>query len=189
MSSDGSAPHHELPFMATEISFCVGRGEIVGIYGLAHGRPVRTGSPAAALRKACEQLTSPELGLGRAIRLLQQPEPSLFVGDAKATTNSVNGADLQTVCIARWLAADPEVVVLDEPTAGIDIGARAAICQLIFDLARRGKSVVVVSGEAEEVLLLAHRVLVIRNGRIVGEHDAHTATSEDLMRDALSDDR
>jgi len=76
-------------------------------------------------------------------------------------------------------------VVLDEPTKGIDVGARAAIYELIYDLARRGKSIVIVSSEAEEILLLSHRVLVMRNGRIVGAYDAESSTTEDLIKDAL----
>lgn len=106
-------------------------------------------------------------------------------GGAATFTSTLSGGNQQKVCIAKWLAADPDVVVLDEPTKGIDVGARANIYQLIYNLAERGKSVVVVSSEAEEILLLTHRVIVLRNGRDVGEFDSSTASTEDLIKAAL----
>ena len=106
-------------------------------------------------------------------------------GTAKTPTRTLSGGNQQKVCIAKWLQADPKVVVLDEPTKGIDVGARTTIYELIYDLAERGKVVVVVSSEAEEILLLAHRVFVMRAGAIVAEHEPETATTEDLGRDAL----
>ncbi len=106
-------------------------------------------------------------------------------GDVDTMTSTLSGGNQQKVSIAKWLEADPAVVVLDEPTKGIDVGARAAIYELIYDLARRGKSIVIVSSEAEEILLLSHRVLVMRNGRIVGAYDAESSTTEDLIKDAL----
>jgi len=106
-------------------------------------------------------------------------------GDVDTMTSTLSGGNQQKVSIAKWLEADPDVVVLDEPTKGIDVGARAAIYELIYDLARRGKSIVIVSSEAEEILLLSHRVLVMRNGRIVGAYDAESSTTEDLIKDAL----
>ena len=106
-------------------------------------------------------------------------------GDARTMTRSLSGGNQQKVCIAKWLEADPTVIVLDEPTKGIDVGARATIYELIYDLARRGKVIIVVSSEAEEILLLSHRVLVMRDGAVVAEHDPGESTTEDLVRDAL----
>lgn len=100
-------------------------------------------------------------------------------------TAALSGGNQQKVCIGKWLAAKPEVVVLDEPTKGIDVGARANIYELIYELAEQGKGVLVVSSEAEEILILCHRVLVMRGGRVVSEHDSTDASTEDLIRDAL----
>lgn len=106
-------------------------------------------------------------------------------GGADTMTSTLSGGNQQKVCIAKWLEADPEVVVMDEPTKGIDVGARANIYEIVHDLARQGKSVIVVSSEAEEILLLSHRVLVMRDGHAAGEFDAADSTTEDLIRTAL----
>lgn len=109
-------------------------------------------------------------------------------GTAATLTQSLSGGNQQKVCVAKWVAADPDVVVFDEPTKGIDVGARANIYQIIYDLAAAGKTVVVISSEVEEILLLSHRVLVMRNGRIVAELDADHASTEDVVRPALGAD-
>lgn len=106
-------------------------------------------------------------------------------GTSDTMTSTLSGGNQQKVCVAKWLAADPDVVVLDEPTKGVDIGARANIYEIVYGLASAGRGVVVVSSEAEEILLLCHRVLVMRNGAVVSELDAGTSSSEDLIRDAL----
>ena len=76
----------------------------------------------------------------------------------------LSGGNQQKVVIAKWLSRQPKVFILDEPTRGIDIGARAAIYDVIADLARSGMAVVVVSSDLEEVLGLSHRVLVLSRG-------------------------
>lgn len=109
-------------------------------------------------------------------------------GHVSTRTRSLSGGNQQKVCVAKWIAADPEVIVFDEPTKGIDVGARANIYQIIYDLASAGKTVVVISSEAEEILLLSHRVLVMRNGRVVAELDADHASTQDIARPALGAD-
>ncbi len=106
-------------------------------------------------------------------------------GTAKTPTRTLSGGNQQKVVIAKWVAADPNVIIFDEPTKGIDVGARATIYEIIYGLAQSGKTVLVVSSEAEEVLLLTHRVLVMRDGRIVAELDSRTADTDDLARLAL----
>jgi ribose transport system ATP-binding protein len=82
---------------------------------------------------------------------------------------NLSGGNAQKVVIAKWLAADPEVLVLDEPTAGIDIGSKAEIIVLIRELARQGKAVLVLSSELQELLAACDRILVMSDGRIVRE--------------------
>lgn len=106
-------------------------------------------------------------------------------GSSSTMTTTLSGGNQQKVCIAKWIAADPEIVVFDEPTKGIDVGARATIYEIIFEMASRGKAIVVVSSEAEEILLLTHRVLVMRDGQVVAELDSSLASTEDLARPAL----
>ena len=85
---------------------------------------------------------------------------------------TLSGGNQQKVVLARWLLRDCRVLLLDEPTRGVDVGARSEIYALIRSLAARGLAVVVVSSEMEEVLGLADRVLVVREGRIVHEGPA-----------------
>ena len=85
---------------------------------------------------------------------------------------SLSGGNQQKVLFARWLFRNPHVLVLDEPTRGVDVAARAAIHRLINNLAADGTAVLLISSEIEEVLGLAHRVLVMRLGSITREFGA-----------------
>ncbi len=126
------------------------------------------------------------LNLGRERTAADELVKQFQVKGASSTmTSTLSGGNQQKVCIAKWIAANPDVIVLDEPTKGIDVGARATIYDIIFDMARAGKTIVVVSSEAEEILLLTHRVLVMREGRVVATLDSANATTEDLARPAL----
>ena len=94
---------------------------------------------------------------------------------------SLSGGNQQKVIIGRWLLTEPEVLLLDEPTRGIDVGAKYEIYQLILDLANRGKTVLMVSSEMPELLGICDRILVMSGGRLAGEVDAKTATQEEIM--------
>ncbi len=107
-------------------------------------------------------------------------------GGTKTFTSTLSGGNQQKIVVAKWLETNPEFIVLDEPTKGIDVGARANIYEIIHGVAARGKGVLVVSSEAQELLSLCHRVLVMRNGEIVGEFDPEHADTDDLIRTALT---
>ncbi|MEK0086164.1 ATP-binding cassette domain-containing protein [Geminicoccaceae bacterium SYSU G07066] len=96
----------------------------------------------------------------------------------------LSGGNQQKVVIAKWLARKPKVFILDEPTRGIDVGARAAIYELIAELTRAGMAVVVVSSDLDEVLGLSHRVMVMSRGRSRGILDAHEASRHAVMERA-----
>lgn len=83
--------------------------------------------------------------------------------------------------MGRWLLTEPEVLLLDEPTRGIDVGAKYEIYQLILDLANKGKVVMVVSSEMPELLGICDRILVMSGGRLAGEVDAQNTTQEEIM--------
>ncbi|MFD3334691.1 sugar ABC transporter ATP-binding protein [Streptomyces sp. NPDC058700] len=100
----------------------------------------------------------------------------------------LSGGNQQKVVLARWLARKPKVLILDEPTRGIDVGAKAEIYQIIADLAEEGVAVLVISSELPEVLGLADRVVVMQNGRITGELDRHEASEESILALAMADD-
>ncbi|MBQ7292871.1 MAG: sugar ABC transporter ATP-binding protein [Clostridia bacterium] len=94
---------------------------------------------------------------------------------------SLSGGKQQKVILARWLLTKPSFLLLDEPTRGIDVGAKYEIYQLITELAKEGKSVLMVSSEMPELLGLCHRILVMSGGRLAGELDASSATQEEIM--------
>ena len=94
---------------------------------------------------------------------------------------SLSGGNQQKVIIGRWLLTEPEVLLLDEPTRGIDVGAKYEIYQLILDLANKGKTVLVVSSEMPELLGICDRILVMSGGRLAGEVNAADTTQEEIM--------
>ena len=94
---------------------------------------------------------------------------------------TLSGGNQQKVILGRWLLTDPTVLLLDEPTRGIDVGAKYEIYQLIIDLAEKGKTVIMVSSEMPELLGVCDRILVMSGGKLSGEVNAKTATQEEIM--------
>ena len=102
-------------------------------------------------------------------------------GFEKRMPDSLSGGQQQRIAIARAIVNEPKVLLLDEPTRGIDVGAKYEIYQLIIDLANRGKVVIVVSSEMPELLGICDRIMVMSGGRLAGEIDAEEATQELIM--------
>jgi ABC-type sugar transport system ATPase subunit len=94
---------------------------------------------------------------------------------------ALSGGNQQKVVIARWLATKPKVLILDEPTRGIDVGAKAEVHALIARLAEQGVAILMISSELPEILGMSHRVLVMRGGRIVADIPRQDATEESIM--------
>ena len=94
---------------------------------------------------------------------------------------NLSGGNQQKVVIAKWLIADTEILIFDEPTRGIDVGAKSEIYKLLNDLARQGKAVIMISSELPEILRMSHRILVMCEGRITGELTSAEATQERIM--------
>ena len=95
---------------------------------------------------------------------------------------TLSGGNQQKIVIGKWLATEPRILLLDEPTRGIDVGAKQEIYRLIFELAEQGLGIVVVSSEMPELLLLSDRVLVMCEGHQTGLISRETATQEAVMR-------
>lgn len=179
------------------------------------GRPVLLTSPAQAMRKGiafvpedrkgeglvlgfsvAENLALPNLkyvrrmhGLGRAglatfarevIELvdIRPPQPNRLVA-------TLSGGNQQKAAIGKWLTRRPRLLIVDEPTRGVDVGAKAQIYALLADLAADGMAILMVSSELPEVLGLSDRVVVFRDGQSAGELPAATATPETVMHLAL----
>lgn len=100
-----------------------------------------------------------------------------------AAVSTLSGGNQQKVVLAKWLAHEPKILIVDEPTRGVDVGAKAAIYDILRELAARGIAILVVSSELEEVLELSHRVLVMARGKIVAEYK-HTEATKDLLLSA-----
>ena len=118
----------------------------------------------------------------------QRKDTQYYIDTLKTKTPSqetkiraLSGGNQQKVIIGRWLLTDPEVLLLDEPTRGIDVGAKYEIYQLILDLANKGKTVLVVSSEMPELLGICDRIIVMSGGRVAGEVDASNTTQEEIM--------
>ena len=94
---------------------------------------------------------------------------------------NLSGGNQQKTMLAKWLNVAPRVLVLDEPTRGIDVGAKADVHRLIDDLARDGIAVVIISSDLPEVLAMSDRVIVMREGRVRGEFDHDAADPESVM--------
>ena len=99
----------------------------------------------------------------------------------KTAIRTLSGGNQQKVIIGRWLLTNPEILLLDEPTRGIDVGAKYEIYQLIIDLANKGKGVIVVSSEMPELLGICDRIIVMSNGRVAGIGEADKLSQEDIM--------
>jgi ABC-type sugar transport system ATPase subunit len=96
-----------------------------------------------------------------------------------------SGGNQQKIVVAKWLATNPKVLIVDEPTNGIDVGAKSEIHKLLRSLADSGIAVIMVSSELPEIFAISDRILVMRRGRVTGEFDGATATQEMLMERAV----
>jgi L-arabinose transport system ATP-binding protein len=106
----------------------------------------------------------------------------------EAPVSSLSGGNQQKVVLARWLARNPALLILDEPTRGVDVGAKSEIYAIVHELAAAGIAVLMVSSELPEVLGLADRIIVMQHGRITGELPRAEATEEGVLALAMADD-
>ena len=176
------------------------------------GRPVRWGGPWDAMKAGIgmvpEDRKEAGLFLGKSVAdnivaaVLRAVSPhgilsaaaiaamaDRYVADLSIATPSVrqavgnlSGGNQQKVLLAKWLAMEPDLLIVDEPTRGVDVGARAEIYRLLRDLRDRGLALLVVSSDLPEVLTLADRIVVMADGRTVGEIDGADANEEAVLR-------
>ncbi len=151
-------------------------------YGLALGLDVETNTVLAAFHKFLRTLGAVDPRRTREtaerhVRSLAIKTPSL-----RQKVKNLSGGNQQKVVISKWLTADSNVLIFDEPTRGIDVGAKSEIYKLLNELARQGKSIIMISSELPEILRMSHRVLVMCEGRITGELDVREATQEKIMQ-------
>jgi simple sugar transport system ATP-binding protein/ribose transport system ATP-binding protein len=151
------------------------------------------------LRSIVDNVTLPHLGAvsragvverrserRAAVRLMQHVDVRAKGPTARVST--LSGGNQQKVLFAKWLFNPPRVFIADEPTRGVDVGAKRAIYDLVHSLAAEGKAILLISSEHEEILGLAHRVLVMRGGRIVAQLDRGAMSEEAILRAAFATD-
>ena len=145
------------------LGLSVADNSVLPSYDLVSTGPVvRNGAVSRVTRRYVEQLRIKTPSIHQAVR-------------------NLSGGNQQKVVLAKWLLRDVDILIFDEPTRGIDIGARAEIYQLMNDLAAEGKSILLVSSDLDEVLHMSDRVLVMCEGRLTGELDIADATQVKIM--------
>ena len=100
----------------------------------------------------------------------------------KTSIGSLSGGNQQKVIIGRWLLTQPEILMLDEPTRGIDIGAKFEIYQLIQELAKKDKGIIMISSEMPELLGVTDRILVMSNGKVAGIVETSKTSQEEILQ-------
>jgi rhamnose transport system ATP-binding protein len=132
-------------------------------------------SPGGMVRRAQEQAAAEAYRQRLSIRAPSVDTPA----------SSLSGGNQQKVVISKWLETNPKVMILDEPTRGIDVGAKVEVHQLIDDLAARGIAIILISSDLPEVLAMSDRILVMREGRQMAIFDHHEATQERVLSAAM----
>jgi simple sugar transport system ATP-binding protein/ribose transport system ATP-binding protein len=148
--------------------------------GLVLGRSVRENVSLPHLRRFSRAGVMAPRAERRSVDEMMERAGVRGIGmDARA--RNASGGNQQKMLFARWLLAEPPLLIADEPTRGVDVGSKRNIYDLLAELAGEGMAILVVSSETEEVLGLADRIVVMRDGRVLDELDGHSATEEELV--------
>jgi rhamnose transport system ATP-binding protein len=123
----------------------------------------------------------------RALVARQFQELMIRASSPETSARNLSGGNQQKLVLGRWLATEPKVLILDEPTRGIDVAAKAQVQRLICQLAERGVATLLISSELPELLAISDRILVMRQGQVVGELEGNNATQEQVLGLALPD--
>ncbi|WP_140635868.1 sugar ABC transporter ATP-binding protein [Methylibium rhizosphaerae] len=151
-------------------------------FGLATGLAVQDNILLASLARFRNRLGFVDDAHGRRVSQDLVQRLAIKTPNLEQLARFLSGGNQQKVVIAKWLLRDCDILFFDEPTRGIDVGAKAEIYKLIKSLAAQGKAIVMISSELPEVLLLSHRVIVMCEGRITGELHGSAATQENIMQ-------
>lgn len=191
----------------TEMALCLfgARPRLAGEIRI-EGKPVRIDSPADAIAAGLGYLPEDRKEAGLFLEMTVAQNVALRASDAeqervaeefrhrlriacrsvRQPVQNLSGGNQQKVVLARWLRLNPKVLIVDEPTRGVDVGAKAEVHLLLRELARNGTAVIVISSDLPEVLAVADRILVMRDGSITGELNFTDATEEQIMRYAYA---
>ena len=185
-------------------SFELHKGEILGVAGLVGAQRTELMEGIFGLRAHTEgkvwikgeevKIKRPGDAIKKSVALLTEDRRATGILGVLSVADNISIASLdqlrkgpimldnkRKVLIARWLANNPDVLILDEPTRGIDVGAKYEIYCIIADLAKQGKSIIMISSEMSEIIGMSNRVMVMCDGRITGFIDGKDATQENIM--------
>ena len=123
------------------------------------------------------------MDVGEEMRVFEKYKEQLEIKTTgpEQSLSDLSGGNQQKIVLAKWLCAEPKLIILDEPTRGIDVGSKSAIHELIAGLAENGLAVIVISSEMPEVLGVSHRILAMADGRLVGEFSGDEMTEKNLI--------
>ena len=150
-------------------------------YGLALGMDVESNIVLASFQKFLGFLGVVNSGKMRQTGQQYVQALSIKTPSLQQRVKNLSGGNQQKVVIGKWLTADTDILIFDEPTRGIDVGAKSEIYRLLNDLAQQGKAIIMISSELPEILRMSHRIVVMCEGRITGELSAAEATQERIM--------
>jgi ribose transport system ATP-binding protein len=150
-------------------------------FGLALGMDVETNIVLATFQRFLRRLGWVNEARTRAVARKYVDALSIRTPSLEQKAKNLSGGNQQKLVIGKWLTADTEILIFDEPTRGIDVGAKSEIYRLLNDLARQGKSIIMISSELPEVLRMSHRILVMCEGRVTGELPG-AASQEEVMK-------
>jgi ribose transport system ATP-binding protein/inositol transport system ATP-binding protein len=102
---------------------------------------------------------------------------------------NLSGGNQQKVVLAKWLASDPEILILDEPTRGVDVGAKAEIYKIMNDLAAKGMAIIMISSEMPEIVNMCDRIIVMSDGKITGELERSEFDQEKILHYVFAEDK
>ncbi|GAA0181989.1 L-arabinose ABC transporter ATP-binding protein AraG [Clostridium sediminicola] len=155
--------------------------------GIAPVRSVKDNTTMAILPKICKGLFV-DFSKEKEITRKSIDDLSIKTPSMNKAIKELSGGNQQKVILGRWLAINPKVLILDEPTKGIDVGAKAEFYRIICEVAKKGIGVIVISSELPEIIGICDRILVMKNGRITGEISSEEATEEIILEYAMIHD-
>ncbi|HET7726548.1 MAG TPA: sugar ABC transporter ATP-binding protein [Candidatus Limnocylindrales bacterium] len=150
-------------------------------FGLAITMDVETNIVIASIRRFLAFLGQVNTRATRATAQQFVERLNIKTPSIRQRVRNLSGGNQQKVIIGKWLVADTDILIFDEPTRGIDVGAKSEIYHLLNELAAQGKAIVMISSELPEVLRMSHRIIVMCEGRVTGELNGRDATQESIM--------
>lgn len=151
-------------------------------YGLALGRDVATNIVLANLKEYMNKFGFIKENKIKKVAQKKVKQLAIKTPDLKQDVKNLSGGNQQKVVIGKWLDRDSEILIFDEPTRGIDVGAKNEIYKLLNSLVEEGKSVIMISSELPEILRMSHRILVMCEGEVTGQLNIEEASKEKIMK-------